>query len=67
MHSSASLPQTIRGLRRGAQEHESQFRTTVCHASKSMPIAVPEQGGEKRDAGRDLNPSVVSIVVFHGN
>jgi hypothetical protein len=68
MHSSAGLPQTTRWLEEsGAQELESLFRVIVFHPSASILIGDPEQGGEKREAGSDLNPSGVPIAVFHGN
>lgn len=67
MHSSASPPQTTRWLEEsGAQQLESQFRVIVFHRSASMLIANPEQGGETREAVRDLNRSGVPKEVLHG-
>jgi hypothetical protein len=67
MHSSASPPQTTRWLKEsGGQQLESQLRGIVFHPSASMLIANPEQGGEKREPGRDINPTGVQIELLHG-
>jgi hypothetical protein len=66
MRFSASLPQTTVACGERQQGLESLFRAIVSHPSASILIADPEQGGERQEAGSDLNPSVVPIAVFNG-